>query len=326
MKYKTVNGLMKHLRKKGIKIKGTNQKKQLVNNGYFHGYKGYRYFKYPNIKINYSSHKDINLTIEFDMKLKTLIYPKIMFIETAMKSIVTESLIKYDESETITVMLNKAVLSYKNCPSYSTKADRNKYQKDKLELESRIRNILRLNYNNNSIKHYYQSNHYTDVPIWSLINIMTFGDLGHLIECLTFDVRDKISNYLKISSHYDQQRQFVFNSIFTLKYLRNAIAHNSVIFDARFKGLNVPPCIVQTLKNEINLKYINFDCIDDYIILISFMLKKLQINKKTILLFIDEYLKITSWIYSCVDKSVAKIILRKDTIIRMQILSIYVEK
>lgn len=86
MKYKTVNGLMKHLRKKGIKIKRSNQKRQLINNGYFHGYKGYRYFKYPNIRINYNSYNDINSTIEFDMKLKTLIYPKIMFIETAMKS------------------------------------------------------------------------------------------------------------------------------------------------------------------------------------------------------------------------------------------------
>lgn len=326
MKYKTVNGLMKHLRKKGIKIKRSNQKRQLINNGCFHGYKGYRYFKYPNIRINYNSYNDINSTIEFDMKLKTLIYPKIMFIETAMKSIVTETLIEHDKSETITVMLNKAVLSYKNYPSYSTKADRNKYQKDKLELESRIRNIIRLNYNNNSIKHYYQSSRYTDVPIWSLINIMTLGDLGHLIECLTFDVRDKISNHLKISNHFDQQRQFVFHFIFLLKDLRNAIAHNSVIIDARFKSFNVRPCITNTLKNELNLNYINFDSIDDYIITIVFILKNLGINKQELLNFANDYLELVKWYHSCVDTLVSSIVIKKDLILRIKYLIAYINK
>ena len=125
MSYKTVNGLMKHLRSKGIKIKGSKQKKQLINNGYFHGYKGYRYFKYPNNRLPFTSYKDINSTIDFDLKLKALLYPKIMYIETALKSIVTEILITNDRSYDIRDMLDKAVLGYKNCPYNSTKAEIN---------------------------------------------------------------------------------------------------------------------------------------------------------------------------------------------------------
>lgn len=45
MAYKTIDALMRHLRNSGIAIKGGKQKRQLINTGYFHGYKGYRFFK-----------------------------------------------------------------------------------------------------------------------------------------------------------------------------------------------------------------------------------------------------------------------------------------
>ena len=40
MGYKTTDDLMQHLRDSGIDIKGSTQKQQLINTGYFHGYKG----------------------------------------------------------------------------------------------------------------------------------------------------------------------------------------------------------------------------------------------------------------------------------------------
>lgn len=44
MSYKTTDGLMRHLRENGIQIHGSKQKRQLINTGYYHGYKGYRFF------------------------------------------------------------------------------------------------------------------------------------------------------------------------------------------------------------------------------------------------------------------------------------------
>ena len=44
MSYKTTDGLMRHLRTNGIAISGSTQKQQLINTGYYHGYKGYRFF------------------------------------------------------------------------------------------------------------------------------------------------------------------------------------------------------------------------------------------------------------------------------------------
>ncbi len=37
--YKSTDALMRHLRNNGISISGTSQKQQLINTGYFHGYK-----------------------------------------------------------------------------------------------------------------------------------------------------------------------------------------------------------------------------------------------------------------------------------------------
>lgn len=41
---KTTDALMRYLREeKGISISGSSQKRKLMNIGYYHGYKGYRY-------------------------------------------------------------------------------------------------------------------------------------------------------------------------------------------------------------------------------------------------------------------------------------------
>lgn len=45
MSYKKTDALMRHLRDSGISIQGPKQKRQLINTGYFHGYKGYRFLE-----------------------------------------------------------------------------------------------------------------------------------------------------------------------------------------------------------------------------------------------------------------------------------------
>ena len=45
--YKSPDALMRHLRDNGISISGSSQKQQLINTGYFHGYKGYHFCIFP---------------------------------------------------------------------------------------------------------------------------------------------------------------------------------------------------------------------------------------------------------------------------------------
>ena len=79
MGYKSVDGLMRHLRNNGIKIAGSKQKRQLRNTGYFHGYKGYRFFGLSSQRIPFTTYDEIYATIKYDSKLKALFYEKIMF-------------------------------------------------------------------------------------------------------------------------------------------------------------------------------------------------------------------------------------------------------
>lgn len=94
MRGKTTNGLMRHLRDKHrIEISGSKQKKDLLNIGYYHGYKGYRFIGQANHQIPYTNFDEVVGVYDFDTNLKTILYPRIMFIETAIKNYTLNTLI-----------------------------------------------------------------------------------------------------------------------------------------------------------------------------------------------------------------------------------------
>lgn len=93
-KYKSTDALMRHLRDNGISISGSSQKQQLINTGYFHGYKGYRFFVSSANRLPFTSYNEINATIQYDTKLKSLLYGKMMFIETALKNIALNTIME----------------------------------------------------------------------------------------------------------------------------------------------------------------------------------------------------------------------------------------
>lgn len=110
MGYKSTDGLMRHLRNCGITVSGSAQKRQLINTGYYHGYKGYRFFNISSNRIPFSSYEEIYATIQYDTKLKSLLYDKIMYIETAIKNISLNCILKKSGSENIQDMYDKIVM------------------------------------------------------------------------------------------------------------------------------------------------------------------------------------------------------------------------
>lgn len=64
MSYKKTDALMRHLRDSGIDINGSKQKRQLINTGYFHGYKGYRFFKNAKKRLPFISYEEVYATIQ----------------------------------------------------------------------------------------------------------------------------------------------------------------------------------------------------------------------------------------------------------------------
>lgn len=245
-----------------------------------------------------------------------------MFIETAMKNIALESILINTNSEYIQDMYNKVVSGYNNAPANMTTEQKRKMQQNKLNLQNTIQSNLAYAYrkNNPKITHFYNNVGYSDVPVWALFEIMTMGNLGYLLSCLTYDVRNDISKRLGLNVSCDTNRQLIYKYIYTLKDLRNAIAHNAVVFDTRFQNIDLTKAMTQCLKLEIKLPYINFKTIGDYIILMCYYMKLLKVSKTEIKAFIREFEKITENYRQAVNSNVAVIVIHPDLASRMNIL------
>lgn len=326
MGFKTTDGLMRHLRNTGIAIAGSSQKRQLINTGYFHGYKGYRFFKDSQNRLPFTSYSEVYATIQYDSALKSIFYAKVMFIETAVKNVALESIIKKANSESIQAMYDKAVSGYKNAPLGSTTEQKKKLQQNKLNLQDSIQKNLARAYKagNPKITHFYNNVGYSDVPIWALFEIMTMGDFGYLLSCLTFDVRDDISHRLGINISCDTERTLIYKYIYTIKDLRNAIAHNAVVFDTRFRNIDPTPAMKQCLRLELGLPYVNFKTIGDYVLLLCYYLKLLRVPKTDIKSFIREFERITAEYRKSVNSAVAAAVIHPDLSSRMAALKNFI--
>jgi abortive infection bacteriophage resistance protein len=274
------------------------------------------------IQLPFTSYNEIYSTIQYDTKLKSLLYGKMMFIETALKNIALNTIMAEIGSSSIYDMYDKVVSSYKNAPANTPNDIKKKYQNNKLNLQGSIQNSIAAAYrkDNPKITHFYNNVNYNEVPIWAIFEILTMGDFGYLLSCLTIDMREKISRAIGINLSSDTYREVVYKYVYALKDLRNAIAHNDVVYDTRFRKMDPSRPMKQCLILEMGLPYMNFKTIGDYIILICYYLKLLKVSKTEIKAFIREFEKITSEYQNSVNPSVAAITIHPDLISRMAIL------
>ena len=320
--YKSTDALMRHLRGNGIAISGSLQKQQLINTGYFHGYKGYRFFVQSNHRLPFVSYNEINATIQYDTKLKSLLYDKVMFIETALKNIALNTIMSEIDSSSIYDMYEKAISSYKNAPVGSSEDVKKKFQNNKLNLQGMLQNSVAAAYrkDNPKITHFYNNVNYNEVPLWAVFEILTMGDFGYLLSCLTQNVRRKISKNIGLNLSSDTNCTLVYKYVYALKDLRNAIAHNDVVYDTRFRKMDPSRPMKQCLMLEMGLPYVNFKTIGDYIILICYYLKLLKVSKTEIKAFIREFERLTKDYEGQVNSEIAAMTIHPDLISRMEIL------
>ena len=314
---KSINGLMKYLREKhNMSIEGSYDKKRLKNIGYYHGYKGYRYIKKPTNRVEFSEFDELVAVIEFDNKVKSLLYPQVMFIETAIKSYALEIIIKEGKSENFSDVYSNLMTDYK---SYNGIKYKDAYKK-RLDTFNRIQNTIAIKYaaDNNIVSHYLKKDE--SIPIWAILEIITLGEFGNLISTLELNVRRDISRDLGLNVAFDSAGILVQSIIFSLKDLRNAIAHNDVVYDTRFRKMDPSRPMKQCLILEMGLPYINFKTIGDYIILVCYCLKLLKVTKTEIKLFVREFEKITKEYEKMVNAEVTSVTIHSDLNLRMEIL------
>ena len=92
-------------------------------------------------------------------------------------------------------------------------------------------------------------------------------------------MQKKISQKIGIRPSNDTSAHLPKEIIFTIKEIRNAIAHNNIIFDVRFKNSRTSNKLIQAMEHVTSIQNITLDSIVDYLILIIYILKNLHFTK-----------------------------------------------
>lgn len=308
---KSVNALMAYMRKeKHIEITGANQKRKLRNMGYFHGYKGYRFCNAPQNLFPYTNFNELQAVYTFDLKLKAEMYTQIMFTETALKNYALEVLIKIGKSEKFTDIFSKVLNDYKAYPVGSKR-----YKdavKKRLTLRNKIYSVIARDYDKNFIvSHYYDKDE--PVPIWAIFESLTLGEFGNLLQCMNLQARLEMSHSLGLNRSDDADGKLTEQIVFLLKDLRNAVAHNNVVFDTRFKGHHISNRIKNYISKETGVKNVNFGTIVDYIILITFVMKKCGCSKTEMKQFVAHFSQLYEELRASVPLEIYSKIIHTDT-------------
>jgi len=317
-KIRTTNALMKYLRDiKGVDINGGREKNVLLNIGYYHAYKGCRFYNEKGNDFNLSKFSQLEAIYNFDAQTKALIYPHIMFIETALKNRMLQNIVEYGRSEKFADLFESCFNGHNDFPS--SNPTHNKLSKKRAELKAKIYNDLARNYDHRIIGHFYKKD--TQVPVWALFEILTLGDFSRLYECLNKQLRLIISEELKVNKTLDSDGYTLKVAISALKDLRNSIAHNNFIYDNRFKRANeVGFRLTRYFNIECKIPNMNFQSIGDYIILIAYLLKLLKVPKTEIKKFVRNFKELMDELYQNVDSlSIYNKIIPTDTFKKLQL-------
>lgn len=270
-----------------------NHKTKLRNMGYYHGYKGYRFIRNPRNKIAFKSLDEVIALNKFDLDLKSLFYPKIMFIENALKSYAIEAVLQDAKSENLDVIFEKSITDYRSHKKGSA-VYHNSYSK-RLALKVKINNALINSYNhssNNIVNHFFDSD--KNIPIWAIFESLTLGEFGNFYACSNMNVKKYVSNeILHLPSKFDEDGKITEILIYSIKDLRNAIAHNSVVFDTRFKTGKISKRLVQILEDEIGIKNLDFQYISAYVILVLYFIGKMGVPKEECSAFLNQFISYT---------------------------------
>lgn len=284
---------MKYLRNKHhINVK-SSQAQSLRNIGYYHGFKGYRFIRVDTDRINFSSLDEVIALNKFDMQLKSVLYPKVMFLENALKSYVIEALLVDSKSENFEDIFNKSIIAYRN-HAPGSKIYRDEYTK-RMNLKGKVNAVLIRDYRKRSVvSHFFNTD--KAIPVWAIFETLSLGEFGTLFECSGTAVKLYVSKIMNLPTNLDSDGLITKFFIFTLKDLRNAIAHNNVVFDTRFKTSKIDLRLKSLLENKIGIRDLNFDYIDAYVVMITYFLRKMGENKTSCKQFITLYMQQTEYL------------------------------
>lgn len=273
---RSINALMKHLRASGIEIGGSSQKRKLRNIGYYHGYKGYRFAGKASNKLPITDFSQIAALYDFDTNLKALFYPRMMSIETGLKNYTLEAALHDAKSSSFEDIYRTSLTDYRSY-RHGTSAYRKAWER-RVKLRSEIDGIVYHNHKNRDVIGHFRDAD-KDIPIWAIFEVMTLGNFGSFYACLDNRVKKEIVRELGMPLSNINSEMRLEEIIFALKDFRNAIAHNGVILDVRFKTASIKTDVAQLIKQDMHIGKVDFTDITDYCILLVYLMKRMGFTK-----------------------------------------------
>ena len=215
----------------------------------------------------------------------------------------------------------KLLTDYKSFPLGSN--DYKKAINKRMNLRNKVYSLISRDYGKRFIvNHYYDKDQ--PLPIWAIFELISLGEFGTFVDCLETTVGKKVSKSIGIKSSYDRDGKLLAIIVYALKDLRNAVAHNNTVFDARFKTGKVNTRIAKYISAETGIGNVTFESIVDYVILISFMMKLLECPKKKIIAFVRMFEKSCEELRGKVSTSIFNTIVYTDTRSKLNLLKKYI--
>lgn len=170
---------------------------------------------------NSATFEDILALYEFDKNLRHLIFKYICTFESHMRQLASYAFCQIHGENQV---------AYLSTSSYNV-TNKNQYQVQKL--------IKTLGYqaNQNNDKSYlvHQRKTYKNVPLWVIMNTLTFGQLSHFYAYLPYNIQTDISKAFPTINEHELGKYLE-----TLTLFRNVCAHNERLYCYRLGNQDFP--------------------------------------------------------------------------------------
>lgn len=256
--FKTHNQQLKILRERGLSVP-SSAKRSLENYGYYSIINGYKWSFLqrgtdgkpinPEQYVKNAKFQEIETLYDFDSELRSILFEALLKYESSLSA---ELAYRFSEAHPE----EHSYLAINNFSKDSRKVH------DVVSTISSLSGVIKYKFKQkNAITHYV--NKHRRVPLWVLVNFLTFGDFNYFYQILTDDVK------LKIAQDFSARRKRVYSvkslaitpdTIMAVNHLvnhfRNAVAHGEITFSKKIhrspnlQSIKVPLGIQTTALNS----------------------------------------------------------------------------
>lgn len=205
-----------------------NAKKILLNSNYYNIINGYKDLFLDDINLQTfkkgTTFEEIYAVYEFDRQLRNIFLEYILKIENSLRSLVAYYFSKTYGNDNYLKIDNFETLKNTNA-SDETKRKQLKF------IQAMIGNInkdLANSIENNYINHYIFN--YGFIPLWVLVNILSFGEICHFYKLM------KQSDRIKIAKQFNINESDLTSLLNLLCATRNLCAHDERLYNYKFSN------------------------------------------------------------------------------------------